>query len=68
MRTDDQVTLKAITDASRTDALKCAHLVHQYYGDAARAEHAPRELMIYHLGLLSGVIERLEGAIRNATL
>jgi len=68
---DKALTAPTLTDADRTmlvailrapDGATIEPMIRAYYRDADRADRTPREFLYLHLGLLSGVIDRLREA------
>lgn len=57
MTLDERDRLRAITEAM-LDPVLTAKLVTEYYRDEGRAERASREQLIFHLGILSGIVMR----------
>jgi len=55
--TDDQEWLKAISESAGDK--ETADRIHRFYRDADRADRTPREVMYFHLGLLAGIIAKL---------
>ena len=66
MTDDDKKLSFAILEAVK-DPRELARLIREYYADGDRSDRATRELLYLHLGLLSGVLERVLDAKDLAT-